>query len=204
MLNKIMIKLHGHVYKSRMASLGKAIIPYLSENDKVLDVGCGFGEFAAFIHRNEKTPKGVNIVGAEKIVRPGTLIEVEEMAGDNLPFEDNYFDCVMLLDVLHHEQDWPHLLDECIRVSKKLLIIKDHQVTSKLNYYRVCLLDWLANKPYGIVCLYRYFTVSKWREIFKEKKMEIIKEEESLKIYPQIYQLVFPGKLQYFSVLKKT
>ena len=121
-----------------MVRLGKAIIPYLSENDKVLGVGCGFGEFSAFIHRNEKTPKGVNIIGAEKIVRPDTLIEVKQMTGDNLPFDDNYFDCVMLLDVLHHEKDWSHLLDElCIRVSKKLLIIKDHQVTSKLNYYRV-------------------------------------------------------------------
>jgi ubiquinone/menaquinone biosynthesis C-methylase UbiE len=126
------------------------------------------------------------------------------MIGDKIPFADIYFDCVMLLDVLHHEENWTNLLDECIRVSKRLVIIKDHQVSSKFDYYRVCLLDWLANKPYNIVCLYRYFTVEKWREIFQEKNMSIIKEELSLKIYPPFYQLLFPGKLQYFCIVKKT
>lgn len=198
-----MARLHKPVYKSRMACLGNAIIPYLSENDKVLDVGCGFGEFSAFISRNEKTPKKVNITGVEKFVRPNTLIEIKEMKNDNIPFGDNYFDCVMILDVLHHERDWSHLLDECIRVSKKFVIIKDHRVTSKLSYYRICLLDWLANKPYNIECLYRYFTLDKWREIFMQKKMEIIKEDLSLKLYPNIYQVMFPGKLQYLVVLKK-
>lgn len=204
MLKKIMTKLHRPVYKSRMVGLGQAIIPILSENDSVLDVGCGFGEFADFINRDEKTPKGVNIIGVEKFIRPGTLIEVQQLAEDKIPFADNYFNCVMLLDVLHHEPNWNQLLDECIRVSKNLVIIKDHRVTTKLSYYRICLLDWLANKPYNIVCLYRYFTVDKWREIFKVKKMEIIKEDLSLKIYPPIYQLLFPGKLQYFCVIKKT
>lgn len=204
MLKKIMTRLHRPVYKSRMAGLGQAIIPHLSENDRVLDVGCGFGEFADFIKRNEKTPKGVTVIGAEKFIRPGTLIEVRQMLEGKIPFEDNYFNCVMLLDVLHHEENWSQLLDECIRVSNNLVIIKDHQVTSKFNYYRVCLLDWLANKPYNIVCLYRYFSVDKWRAIFKAKNIEIIDEELSLKIYPPLYQILFPGKLQYFSVLKKT
>ncbi len=203
MIKKIMTRLHKPVYKSRMVGLGQAIISHLSENDKVLDVGCGFGEFADFINKNKKTPKGVKIIGVEKFIRSGNLIEVKQMVEGRIPFADNYFNCVMLLDVLHHEQNWNQLLDECIRVSKKLVIIKDHRVTNKLSYYRICLLDWLANKPYNIVCLYRYFTVNKWREIFKEKKMEIIKEDLSLKIYPPIYQVLFPGKLQYLCVVKK-
>lgn len=199
-----MARLHKPVYKSRMACLGNAIIPYLSKDDKVLDVGCGFGEFSAFISTNENTPENVNIIGVEKFVRPNTLIEIKELKNDKIPFGDNYFDCVMILDVLHHEKNWSHLLDECIRVSKKFVVIKDHRVTSKLSYYRICLLDWVANKPYGIECLYRYFTVDKWREIFKEKEMEIVREDISLRIYPDIYQMIFPGKLQYLTVLRKS
>lgn len=203
MIKKIMAKMHRQVYKSRMACLGNIIIPQLSENDKVLDVGCGFGEFSDYIIKNERTPKGIHIIGAEKFVRAGCLIEVKQINGGVLPFTDNSFNCVMILDVLHHEQNWNQLLDECIRVSKNLVIIKDHQVTSKLSYYRICLLDWLANKPYNIECLYRYFTVNEWKEIFKKKKLNIITEERYLKIYPYIYQKIFPGKLQYFAVLKK-
>jgi ubiquinone/menaquinone biosynthesis C-methylase UbiE len=203
MIKKIMARLHRQVYKSRMTCLGNMIIPHLSANNAVLDVGCGFGEFANYIQQNEKTPRGVSVIGAEKYVRPNTLIEVKEITGERIPFNDNSFDCVLLLDVLHHEHNWTHLLDECIRVSKNLVIIKDHQVTTKLSYYRICLLDWLANKPYNIECLYRYFTVTEWREIFKQKKIKIISEEQSLKIYPYIYQILFPGKLQYFTVLKK-
>ena len=203
MLNKIMTRLHKPVYKSRMKCLSNAVIPYLSENDKVLDVGCGFGEFAAFISQNEKTPKNVSIIGVEKFVRANTLIDIKEMKNDCIPFGDNNFDCVMILDVLHHEKNWSHLLDECIRVSKKLVIIKDHQVTSGMSYYQICILDWLANKPYQIKCLYRYFTAKKWRQIFVEKNMETIKEILTLNIYPALYQTMFPGKLQYFTVLKK-
>jgi ubiquinone/menaquinone biosynthesis C-methylase UbiE len=203
MIKKIMARLHRQVYKSRMACLGNMIIPHLSANNTVLDVGCGFGEFANFIQQNEKTPPGVTVIGAEKYIRPNTLIEVKEITGERIPFNDNFFDCVLLLDVMHHEHNWPHLLDECIRVSKNLVIIKDHQVTTKLSYYRICLLDWLANKPYNIECLYRYFTVAEWREIFKQKKIKIISEEQSLKIYPPVYQILFPGRLQYFTVLKK-
>jgi ubiquinone/menaquinone biosynthesis C-methylase UbiE len=198
-----MTKLHRQVYRSRMTCLGNNIIQHLSENDKILDVGCGFGEFSDFIYRNEKSPKGINIIGIEKIIRPNSLIEVKQILDNNLPFDDNYFDCVMLLDVLHHERNWDHLLDECIRVSKNIVIIKDHQITTKLSYYHVCLLDWLANKPYKIECLYKYFSAKKWREIFKLKNMEIVKEDLFLNIYPTIYQILFPGKLQYFTVLKK-
>ena len=49
----------------------------------------GGGFFENFLFKNKKkkkTPKGVNIIGAEKIVRPDTLIEVKQMTGDNLPF----------------------------------------------------------------------------------------------------------------------
>ena len=121
MIKKLMAKLHRQVYKSRIVSLGNVIIPQLSANNSVLDVGCGFGEFGSFISQNEKTPTGVNVTGAEKYLRPNTLIDVKEMAGNNIPFDDNSFDCVMLLDVLHHEENWRHLLHECTRVRKTLL-----------------------------------------------------------------------------------
>ncbi len=194
-----MKRLHSPVYKSRMKGLGKVIIPHLQENFKVLDVGCGFGEFSNFIINNEETKKGVNIIGVEKLVRPNSLIKVEQMVTNKLPFDNNSFDCVMLLDVLHHEQDWSNLLNECIRVSKNLVIIKDHQVTSKLSYYRICFLDWLANKPYGILCLYRYFKADQWRKIFESKNMKIIQEELTLKIYPPILPTDLSGQTSIFS-----
>lgn len=100
------------------------------ENDKrkirILDLGCGDGLNALFF---EKCFDGMEYYGidvseesikqAEKYSSSNIHFSVYD--GSNIPFEENYFDIILLACVLHHVPHEQHfaLLSECKRVLKK-------------------------------------------------------------------------------------
>lgn len=87
-------------------------------NPKILDIGCGPGEFARELEKIgnyyglDKSETAVNYC-KEKIssVKVGDIL--------NIPYEDNYFDVVLALDVLEHVEDDERALMELRRVVNK-------------------------------------------------------------------------------------
>lgn len=133
--------------------------------------------------------------------RGNELIPVEGYDGVIIPYAADSFDVVILADVLHHEHDPHGLLRECIRVARRLLVIKDHKVEGLLAQQRIALLDWAANAPYSVPCLYRYNTSGEWHDWFSKHDLTIVREARSLHLYPPIYNTIFGGKLQYLAIL---
>jgi len=81
---------------------------------KVLDVGCGEKPFYRYIKSNVQEYIGMD--------HPDTphdkkLIDVFGSA-DNIPFQDNYFDAVILTQVIEHVEEPIKSLDEIYRVLK--------------------------------------------------------------------------------------
>ena len=81
-------------------------------NGKVLDVGCGMGQFV----KHCQGSKGVDINNdcVEFCQKQG--LDVVKMENDRLPFEDTSFDTIVLDNVLEHILDPLPLLNECRRV----------------------------------------------------------------------------------------
>jgi ubiquinone/menaquinone biosynthesis C-methylase UbiE len=196
--------MHGPIYRSRLAELVGRIVPHLNEGDRVLDVGCGNGTLGRALMDAPNCPKGVVVEGLERVARGGEPIKVHAYAGGRMPFDDGAFDAVILADVLHHEPHPEQLLDECRRVSRRLVIIKDHQLKGFLAKARVSFIDWAANAPYGVPCLYRYNTQQQWGEVPARHRLEAVEVLSSMKVYPPLVNLLFGGSLHYFGVLKKT
>ncbi len=112
------------------ATRTRAILAYLDRylgpgrGRRVLDVGCGAGNMAHHL-RHYGT-----VVGMDNNPRPLAVarergVEVHEGVADDLPFEDEGFDLVALLDTLEHVPNEGRALDECRRVLRpggKLLI----------------------------------------------------------------------------------
>jgi len=193
--------LHSYVYETRIRNLTQQIILYLHEGDRVLDVGCGYGILGERIMKHPFCPPHVEVLGLEKIKREGTLIAVKSYDGDKIPYPNKSFDIVILADVLHHESN-PHLLtDECTRVAKRSLIIKDHKIDGIFAQQRISLLDWVANEPHGIPCLYRYNTLREWRDFYKRHRLTVKDELCRMTLYPPVLDFFFGGRLQYFAVL---
>jgi SAM-dependent methyltransferase len=197
-----MKRLHAPVYASRLAELVRQITPHLRAGDRVLDVGCGFGTLGRAILDSPLCPAEVDVRGLERVKRGGEAIPVDEYDGVTIPHPDGSFDVVILADVLHHEHDPHRLIAECARVSRRLLVIKDHKVEGFLARQRIALLDWAANAPYGVPCLYRYNTPAEWGRWKRRHALEVEAELGSMRLYPFPYNFVFTGGLQYLGVFR--
>lgn len=91
----------------------------------VLDLGCGDGLFLRELEKRGVAAQGIDI--AEEAVNKcglyGLHAEVFDFTGEALPFKDNSFDNVVILDVLEHLYCPEELLKEAVRVSRKNIIL---------------------------------------------------------------------------------
>jgi len=192
--------LHRPIYESRLRELTRRIVPHLRPSDAVLDVGCGVGVLSSSLLQHPDCPQGVRIEGLERAPRGGEPIPVHSYGGGEFPFEDNAYDIVILADVLHHDANPDRLLRECVRVASRLLIVKDHQVRGVAAQRRIAFMDWAANAPYGVPCLYRYNRPAEWAELPGRLGVRTEQEATSMNLYPPIVNAVFGRGLQYFAI----
>jgi SAM-dependent methyltransferase len=195
--------LYKPVYLRRIEVLSNMIASHLEPEDQVLDIGSGSGQLGKAILDHSACPERVEVLGCEKNLRGREAIETFEFDGYSIPASDAQYNVTILADVVHHEEEPDRLLKEVLRVTKRILIIKDHIPAGVLGYFRICFMDWAANKPYGVNCLFRYFTVEQWHKKYHKFNLKIIREETSIDLYPPVYNEVFGKKLQYFAVLRK-
>lgn len=163
-----------------------------------LDVGCGSGEIS---HRLMAMKPWLKIIGAEINPRPGTLISIIKFDGNKLPFADKSFDFVLLLDVLHHEQDFRNLLTECVRVADKFILIKDHLAENFWDKARLSIMDWLGNYFYHVPLTYNYLSQQTWRELFRRVGSNNFEIMVDLKIYPRMTTILFNKNIHFISKL---
>jgi ubiquinone/menaquinone biosynthesis C-methylase UbiE len=106
---------------------------------QVLDTPCGTGRMISLI-----TEKGFSYTGAD--ISPAMIVEAKKEAGtnprvvrflqadlENLQFEDNSFDCVMIWRLFHHLADprvRERMLSEAARVSRRWVFISFHHLLS--------------------------------------------------------------------------
>jgi SAM-dependent methyltransferase len=150
------------------------LFPYLQNVNKVLDLGSAEGRLVKEL--SKKLPN-LDFVGID-LHSSRTFIHVKKYDGKKIPFPDNSFDCVMIIDVLHHIEHPEEILQEVRRVSKKYVLIKDHYWKNKIDFLILKHADYIGNKPYGIALPYNFLRISDWRKIIKKTNFKISKSEK--------------------------
>jgi len=150
-------------HSKRVESILEQLIFHISAGDKILDVGCGDGMLASEL----KKTISIEITGLETVKQPKNFIPITLFDGKTIPFPDNSFDKVLLIDVLHHSRDYLRLLKECGRVGKKV-IIKDHTYFEPIGLFFLYLSDYISNKPKGVDLPMNFIRRNKWGELIAE------------------------------------
>ena len=107
---------------SQYRSLANSLVSLIPREGSVLHVGCGDGGLAS---RLASILPGVRFRGVERFVCKGSQIPIHGFNGSEIPFGDNSFDSVLLVDALHDAEDPGNLLREAARVARETIVLKD-------------------------------------------------------------------------------
>jgi SAM-dependent methyltransferase len=192
-------ELHRRFVTHRRA---RVLIRHLGEliprNSKILDVGCGDGLIDEMIlaHRPDVTIDGIDV-----FLRPQLRIPVIKFDGERIPYSDNTFDVVLLLDVLHHTIDPLVLLKEAQRVSQEHIIIKDHNCDGFAATLCLRVMDWVGNAPHRVALPYNYWSQRRWRWAFGKLGLDVSEYRDSLGLYSPPGSWIFERSLHFIARL---
>jgi SAM-dependent methyltransferase len=144
----------------------------------------------------------VQIKGVDVLVRQPSRIPVAAFDGGRLPYADRAFDFVLLVDVLHHTDNPEALLKECLRVSRKFVLIKDHLCNSRLDNWILRSMDWIGNRPYGVALTYNYLSSTAWSNLFSKLGLSEDYRQTKLHLYPFPFSLIFDANLHFVARLR--
>jgi len=190
----------GYVHDRRTKVLSDAMAPLLPENGRVLDVGCGDGLISKIIREKRAD---IAVEGIDVLVRPNAHIPVKQFDGQHLPYTDVSFDAVMFIDVLHHTDDPGVLICEAARVSKSLLLFKDHARDGFLAGSTLRFMDWVGNTRHGVSIPANYWPEKLWRDTFAQLDLTVKYWTHDVPLYPRWASWVFGRSLHFIACLTK-
>lgn len=205
---------HAHrraVFGRRVHVLAAALGAQIPAGASVLDIGCGDGTIASLIARENPS---VTLQGIEFAPRPTCQIPCTVFDGATIPFPDGAFDVAMFVDVLHHAvkitgplaeaSGIARLLSEAARVSRRYVLIKDHLSESALDFKTLQFMDWVGNRPHGVVLPYNYQSRAQWDAHFAQAGLKISDWQPYVPLYPFPFSAIFGRKLHFVALLEKS
>lgn len=187
------------VFNRRVRVLKKHLLNTLPKVGHVLDVGCGDGLIDSLIMHDRPT---LGIKGLDILIRSRTHIPVTAFNGTVIPFDDNSFDTVLFVDVLHHTEDPLVLLREAKRIACTAIVIKDHLAEGFLAGPTLRFMDWIGNAHFGVNLPYNYWSKKTWLAAFDDIGMASTTWTESLELYPPPASWIFDRQLHFITRLQ--
>lgn len=212
-LEKWVIQSHQKLsHNKRINYLSALLVQVLNglplEGDiKLVDIGCGDMSIAENLMANKE---GLQATCLDTYPLPEELSEEAKWEkyvgfdGTTIPFEDKSFDVAVLCDVLHHDfEQAERLVQEAYRVAS-YVIIKDHFEYGMISRQKLRLMDFVGNWGYGVSIPDYYFSTQSYEQLIQDNPA--IQEIERICPIPlyqhnPIFNALFPGKLQFVSVL---
>jgi len=171
------------------------------KNVKILDIGCGSGQLLLYLANKgiilpdhlygvDLSAKAISkIKNYNKI--PAENLKVLDIEKEKLPFPPNYFDIIIMAEVIEHLENPCNILNEICRVLKN----SGYLILSFPNYFNVpwLILRLLAeklNKPQWIILqpIDKIYTVSLIKKIVERKGLKLIKIEGTVYFPPILYK----------------
>ena len=204
-MNEAHVRLVGDVHRKlvlqrRVAVLANSVSEMLPESSTLLDVGCGDGTVAKILMG---LVPGLKVTGVEYSPRSNCVIPCSGFDGKHLPFANGSFDGCMFIDVLHHSLEPLAILRDAARVCRRFIVIKDHLAENTVDHWTLRLMDWVGNRPHGVVLPYAYLSRQEWVGLYRDAGLVESDTNREIPIYPAPFSLIFGRGLHFVSVLTK-
>jgi ubiquinone/menaquinone biosynthesis C-methylase UbiE len=149
------------------------VAPVLRPDDRVLDVGCGYGEVAWLLsgwHPGEICT--VDIADFREIVT--TSFRVYD--GVHLPFDDGVFDVVLVAFVLHHlpNELKPALLEEACRVTRRQVVVLEDTPRNAVDRFLSLLHGAEYRRRIGSEAAFGFLDQKQWQALFTRCGLRVV------------------------------
>ncbi len=187
------------IFPSRVKRLSSALTRQLPESGTILDIGTGDGSILALCCQLKPglTPSAVDIAPRLHCSVPVTAYD-----GRTLPYGDESFDVVMMVDMLHHSENPARVIREACRVSRGVVIIKDHCCQTAWDWLTLSAMDIAGNLHHGIPLPLWYWAPEDW-ETARPAGWHLDNQEKAPKIYPWWLAWIFGRSLHIITVWHK-
>jgi len=177
--------------KHRTEKIFQLVQPYLE--GKLLDFGCGNFLVGEKIIKKTK----LKITGTDIKNRNLTDRKIIVYSGNKTPFGNKTFDVCMLNFVLHHASNPEKVLKECLRITKKRIIILEDTYSTKFQKTYLEITDRLFNffSDYKTEKL-NFKTKKEWKKIFQKYSKKTIQKNFKLYNWKPIKNVMFVLDIQ--------
>ncbi len=183
-------KIHG-ISIQRAHEMVDWFVDSISNGEKVLDIGCGFGDISKIlIERRQCRCTLVDI----DFLSLNDELEVILCDGRKLFFKDKQFETVLLVDVLHHCPNPEQILSEAARVSCGKIIVIEDVYNNDWEKKRTIMFDSIINLEF-LGHPHQNKPVSEWNRLFQEMDLRVVHQKEIA-----VKFLIFPVRQAVFTL----
>ncbi len=175
---------HESFVKEKFTQVSK----FIQENSKILDIGCNNGKIKDFLKNPFYYGIDIDEELISELVKKGIKAKQADLNKNELPFKNEKFDFILLLDVLEHiVNPQKLLLDSKKRLKKDGKIIvslpNDYHI---LNKIRFLLNRHLTENPFAPYGHLHYFPIKSGEKFLKNNGFEILTRIYLLPVKPRL------------------
>jgi len=161
---------------------------WIAPGQRLLEVGSGPGSVIEVFREAGHDVTGLDI--ADNAFSSELVPVVYD--GRRMPFENDTFDAALILTTLHHTPDPDHIIRECARIARRIVIIEDVFETPLQERYTK-LTDKFTNFEF-VGHPHTNRSDRGWHETFENMGLELVftKVHALLKLYQQAVYVVEP------------
>lgn len=170
----------------------------MREKDKLLDVGCGRGDFTKGFRDLDMEVFGIDIEKSSSELMKEINFKTVEVEKDSFPFADNSFDFIFSKSVIEHLWEPSHFIKECKRILKPngtIILMTPDWHTQMYIFYN----DSTHHHPHTLTSLRDLLKMYDFKEISSEVfyQLPVLWKYPWLKIVSRFLQFFGPVKKIY-------